>query len=83
MCLGAYCKLRHDADVLQSLIALGCMRLYDLELLVCQLAALVQDLRRRADLADVVQQGDAVVLLHRRLIASQLPGQHGGVLGHA
>ena len=36
--LGTDSELRHDADVLQSLITLGGMGLYDLELLICQLA---------------------------------------------
>ena len=66
MRLGADGELRHDADLLQHVIALDGMGLDGLELLVRQLAGLVEHLRRHADLSDVVQQSDTVILLDER-----------------
>ena len=52
------------------------------KLLVGQLARLIQDVIRDADLTDVVQEGNVVVLLRRLVIITQLPGKHFRILGH-
>ena len=74
--LSADGQLRHDGDLFERFIALGGMGLDNLKFIVRQLTGLVQHLGRYADLADVVQQRDAIVFLHRLLVAAQFLGQH-------
>ena len=59
------------------------MGLNDAEFLFRQFSGFVEYLRRHADLADVVQQSNAVILLHRFIVAAQFFGQHGGIMRHA
>ena len=75
-------QFRHDADFLQRVISLGGMGFDGLKFFVCQLARLIQHLGRHADLAEIVQQGDPVILLHSIIVISQFFGQHGGILRH-
>ena len=68
-------QFRHDADFFQCFIALEGMRFNCFEFLILQLSGLVQDLRGYADLPDIVQQCNLIVLFHRIVIIPQLSRQ--------
>ena len=69
-------------EVIQYLIPTGSMRLDEGKLLIGQLTGLVKDIVRNTNLSDVVHEGNVVVLLHRLIIITKLPGKHFGIPGH-